>query len=127
MEHWRTVWRIGLARYLNTKGLVALRDALREDDTALTQGGVVFAGTGEEKISRADAIGYALWKGENLRSPDEVRLRFYEVGRKCDQNFRDQDLWVENFTEWFDSIPRGAAFAALLQEVEETLSERDAK
>jgi hypothetical protein len=38
MEGWRIVWRDGFVPLLPTRGLEALRDALRSDDPRLVQG-----------------------------------------------------------------------------------------
>ena len=38
MERWRSNWRVGFAPVMPTEGLVALRQALLDDDQTLIQG-----------------------------------------------------------------------------------------
>lgn len=80
MESWRMVWRDGMVPSLSTAGLVALRDALVNDDPALVQGRTTvplpLMCVRDWPCDGADAIGYAGWKGDGLMTVGEVEEHF---------------------------------------------------
>lgn len=151
MESWREVWRLGFAPVLPTEGLVALRDALRDDDPRLTQGSTTtppplmcladypveagdflalmgaalhggFAGT-------ADDYRAARPTGPKHTNPDAATVGTVEdfFARACfdaDQRLGEPAAcrW---FLNWFDDTPRDEMRRELLAEVELTLNDRN--
>lgn len=129
LPSWKSCWRIGFAPRMPAPGLLALRDALRDDDPRLTQG----LTTEPPSVSCSElwpcegacAVAFAGWKGGlGLYSVGDV-VEF--LGRACDEADRrlGDPKACRWFLEWFDEKPRGEVFPALLEEVERELRRRE--
>ena len=127
MESWRMVWREGFAPVLPTEGLRALRDALKCDDGKLTQGATTtpppLMCVQDWPVEACCAVGFCGWRGESLETVGEVEEFFARACFEADQRLGEPAAcrW---FLNWFDDTERVEMRAALLEEVERTLSER---
>ena len=127
MERWRTVWRNGFAKVLQTRGLETLRDALRDDDRRLTQGSTTtpppLMCVQDWPVEAACAIGFCGWQGDDLHTVGEVEQFFAQACFKADQSLGEPAA-CQWFLDWFDETPRDEMRRELLAEVELMLSER---
>ncbi len=127
MESWRLVWRDGFAPALSTRGLEALRDALRDDDPRLIQRGTSLptadAGPGGAEVEAACALGFCGWHADSLVTVDEVGEFFARACFEADQRLGEPAAcrW---FLSWFDGTPRDEMRRELLAEVERALGDR---
>ena len=127
MESWRRVWREGFEPGLTTAGLVALRDALANDDARLLQGATMcpppLMCVQDWPVEAADAIGFAVWKGGDLTTVGQVEEGFAKALWEADQRLGEPAAcrW---FLNWFDDTPRHQMREELLFEVERALTER---
>ena len=127
MESWRMVWRDGFVPVLGTDGLTALRTALREDDTRLTQGSTTtplpLLSVQGWPCEGACAIGFCGWHGDHLQTVGEVEEYFAKSCFEADQRLGEPAAcrW---FLNWFDDTPREDMRQKLLEEVELALAER---
>lgn len=127
MESWRMVWRDGFVPVLSTNGLTVLRDALRGDDTRLTQGSTTtpppLLCVQDWPCEGACALGYCGWLGEQLNTVGEVEEFFAKSCFEADQRLGEPAAcrW---FLNWFDDTPRDQMRRDLLSEVELALAER---
>ncbi len=128
MESWRKTWRDGLAPQISTKALMALRDALANDDARLLQGATTtpppLQCVQDWPVEAACALGYCGWQGEGLESVAEVEEYFAQRCHECDQRLGEPAAcrW---FINWADETPRDEMRLALLAEVRETLAARN--
>jgi hypothetical protein len=126
MESWQKVWREGIAPLLSAPGLEVLRDALKNDDPALIQGATVMPMLLSNDVAEACPIAYTGWKGDGLKTVDEIDEFF---GRMC----YEIDLAVGEpggcrwFLNWVDDTPRDEMRRLLLDEVERSLQSRVAR
>ena len=127
LESWRRVWRDGFAPVLSTKGLLALRDALRDDDPRLVQGATAIPPplmcVQDFSVEAACAVSFCGWQGDGLGTVGEVYEHF---GSRCyDTDTRLDDMagcrW---FLKWFDDTPRDEMRSLLLPEVERAIASR---
>jgi hypothetical protein len=127
MERWRTVFRDGFEPSLTTVGLLALREALRNDDRRLHQGATT---TPVPHVAHADwpcegacALGFCGWQGGGLASVGEVEEFFSRLCWEADQRLGEPAAcrW---FLNWFDDVPRDEMRRDLLAEVELALALR---
>jgi hypothetical protein len=123
MKRWQKVWRERIAPLLSVPGLEALRDALKNDDPSLIQGTTVVPMPLSDEVAEACPIAYAGWKGDGLKTVDEIDDFF---GRMCDEidiaaGVMGCYLW---FINWVDNTPRDEMRRLLLTEVERSLGSR---
>jgi hypothetical protein len=127
MESWRKVWREGAAPLLPTKGLEALRDALKNDDPRLIQGATTTPPplhcVQDWPVEAACLIGFCGWKGEDLDTVAEVAEFFGRIAFDMCREIGDPGA-SRHLLNWFDETPREDMRRELLAEVERTLSER---
>lgn len=127
MESWRLVWRQGLAPVLPTRGLEALLGALERDDPQLTQGQTTLPppsmAVQDWPCAAADAIGFAVWKGDARTSIGEVEEGFAKACFDCDQRM-GQGAACGYFLNFWDHTPRAEAFDQLANEVRLVLMAR---
>jgi hypothetical protein len=127
MESWRKVWREGLAPYLSTPGLEALKLALVSDDARLLQGATTtpppLQCVQDWPVEAACVVGYCGWQGDGLETVAEVEEFFARICFETDQALGEPAAcrW---FLNWFDETPRAEVRAQLLAEVNRTLGER---
>jgi hypothetical protein len=141
MTSWLWSWRNGVAPCLPTKGLLALRQALVDDDPRLLQGCTTtpppLQCVQEWPVEAACAVGYA-WAAElggfategGERNEDAALVGPTEemFARTCFD--ADQQLGEPAACRWFlnfwDDTPREELFALMLPEVEAELARRAA-
>src|SRR4051812_32424224 len=109
MEHWRRVWRTGLAPQLSTAGLQALGQALARDDSRLLQQFTAnlpaLRFLQNEKIEGACALGYCAWQGEGAKRLGQVLAYFDKVCRAADEAVGELAA-CNHFLNWYDRTPR---------------------
>lgn len=121
------VWREGFAPVLSTTGLSALREALRSDDSRLTQGSTTtpppLMCVRDWPVEAACALGFCGWQGEGLETVGDVEEFFAKVCYEADVRLGEPAAcrW---FLNWFDDTPRDDMRRELRDEVERTLAER---
>ena len=127
MESWRLVWRDGFVPVVSTTGLMALRDALRQDDPRLTQGSTTtpppLMCVQEWPVEAACALGFCGWQGDDLTTVGEVEEHFAKCCFEADQRLGEPAAcrW---FLNWFDDTLRDDMRPDLLSEVELALADR---
>ena len=127
MESWRSTWRNGFAKVLPLNGLESLRDALRSDDTRLTQGSTTtpppLKCVEDWPVEATCAIGFCGWQGEELDTVGEVEEFFAKACFDADAQLGEPAAcrW---FLDWFDDTPRDEMRRELLAEVELAISAR---
>lgn len=130
MESWRTVWKLGFAPILPTKGLEALREALINDDPRLVQGVTTTPpAIGDAlglPVEEACVLGFCGWHAEDDSPPATVSEAEECFARYC---FEADQLLGEVaacrwFLNWFDDAPRDEMRRELLAEVELELASR---
>lgn len=143
MEEWRRVWREGFAPVLPTRGLEALRDALRDDDPRLTQGSTTtpppLMAVQDWPVEAACALGYcgAVENGgfadkvpsgkrtnPNAASVGTVEEFFAKACFDADR-LLGEAACCRHYLNWFDDTPRDEMRRELLAEVELTLAGRE--
>jgi hypothetical protein len=122
---WMFVWRNGYAPCLSTPALVALRDALRDNDPRLIQGLTCSRGgtRGAWSCRGGCAVGLAVWLGDGVGDPIDIECEFGRITVLAGQLLGDPTA-VRYFLGWFDEGDRAEVFAALLPEVERELASR---
>lgn len=125
---WKRVFREGFAPSLPTAGLVALRQALVEDDPHLMQGGTTqpppLMCVADWPVEAACAIGYAGWKADR-ETVGEVEEFFAVTCLEADRAMNEPAA-CRHFLNWFDDTPRDQMRKELAAEVESILAEREA-
>lgn len=126
MEKWRESWRV-IVKELPTKGLEALRASILGGGKGLLSGYTCMEGSNGE-ILGACAIGLALWKGNDLKFSEEIKIGFDFL--RTETYFRDNFRGFGDFVGWFDSFTfkteeRKVRNSQLLYEVELELALRD--
>ena len=129
---WVRVWRGGLAPVLPTAGLEALRDALRTDDSRLTQGSTTtpppLMCVADYEVEAACALGYCgvvERGGWGAATVGEVEESFARWCHDCGRAIGQEDA-CRSFLCWFDDTPRDVMRRELLPEVERELARRGA-
>lgn len=126
-EHWRRVFRVGLAPQFTLAGLEALRTGLLRDDNSLMEaitvcppGLDIFT---DAPVEAACAVAYAGWKGDGLGTVGEVQAYFDRLcctaDTLCDET--GSSRW---FLGWFDETPRSQMRRQLLEEVAREIERR---
>ena len=130
METWRTVWRNGFSKVLPKRSLEALRDALRGDDSRLTQGSTCTPPplncVRDWPVEAGCAIGFcgAIEAGGfGEATVGEVEELFAKACFDCDQ-ILGEPAECRHFLNFFDDTPRTAMRRELLVEVEITIASR---
>jgi hypothetical protein len=127
MDTWKRVWREGVAPTLSTEALQALYTALEADDPALLQGATCdpppLEYAADWPVVAACGIGYCGWRGEGLRTVQEVEAFFHYVCAVADQRL-GHPAAVRFFLNWFDDTPREEMRTELLAEVSQALAQR---
>jgi hypothetical protein len=127
MESWKKVWQEALGPILSTDGLEALARALERDDPRLLQGKTTepppLQCCADWPVEGADAIGFAYWQGDGLSTVGEVEEAFAQTCFKVDQ-LLGEPAACRFYVNWYDETPRDEMRAALLPEVQKSLSER---
>lgn len=127
MESWRQVLRATLP-LLPREGLLALLEALRNDDPALIQGATSspppLACVQDWPCEGACLVGYCGWKS-GLDTVGEVEEFFARWCHAADQALGEPAgcRWLLN---WFDEAPREQVRASLLPEIEAYLTSTSA-
>jgi len=127
MESWRLTFRDGLVPVFSTKGLEALRDALRSDDARLLQAQTTqpppLMCVQDWPVEGADAIAYTGWQGDGLETVGQVEEYFARCCFEADQRLGEPAAcrW---FLNWYDDTPRNEMRRELLSEVELALRSR---
>ena len=112
---------------LSTPGLVALREALRADDTRLSQGSTTtpppLMCVQDWPVEAACALGFCGWQGEGLETVGQVEEFFAKACYEADVRLGEPAAcrW---FLNWFDDTPRDEMRRELSDEVEQILAER---
>jgi hypothetical protein len=75
------------------------------------------------RIVQACAIGYAGWKGAELKSSAEVESFFCQVCERASENLNDPGI-CGPFITWFDANRREFVFPLLLSEVNRAIAYR---
>ncbi len=119
-ERWQIAFRQGIAPLLPAAGLLALRDALRDDDPALIQGGSFLPFDAPETVVAACAMALPLWRDGCPRVGD-LDVRLADMMYTADRAMPGATL---AFVQFFDCGPRDVVWAALLPEVEAELVRR---
>lgn len=144
MENWRRVWRNGFAKVISTKGLIALRDVIQNDDQRLCRGTTAipaYLGVKLDPIEFDDAIppkstrdpgalveyacavGVCGWLGEGKQTVGELAKYFVDICNRVDGIVHNANASAF-FTNWFDYTPSQIANRELLHEVNLELSTR---
>lgn len=127
MESWRSVWREGFVPVLSDRSLEALRDALINDDTRLTQGATTtpppLMCVQDWPVEAACALGFCGWQGDNLETVGEVEKFFARCCFEADQRLGEAAAcrW---FLNWFDETPRDQMRQELIVEIDLALEAR---
>jgi hypothetical protein len=128
MEAWRSIWRDGFTPSLSTRGLLALREGLAEDDFRLTQGRTTWPlctpKFAQSPCEGACVLGYAAWQGERRPSVGEVDEFFGLCCWEADERLGHPGACRE-FLNWYDDVPRDEMRREMLAEVELELAHRD--
>ena len=129
MNTWQHVWRNGFAPVLSKAGLLALRRALRKNDSRLTQGSTTtpppLACAQDWPCEGACALGFCGWQGEGCTTVGEVEEYFAKCCFEADQRL-GEPAGCRWFLNWFDDAPRSEMIQGLLGEIERELIERRA-
>jgi hypothetical protein len=125
MTTWQKVWRDGFAPAISRDGLVALRDALRNDDPRLAQGATTTPpprpAVSDWPVERACALGYCGWQGGcRCETVGEVEEYFGRLCHEADERL-GAPAACAGFLTWYDRTPRRDMVRALLNEVEKCL------
>ena len=127
IEHWRKVWRKGIAPSLSERELQALRTGLLTDDPTLIQGATTspppLQCSQEWPVEAACALGYCGWQSEGLQTVQEVEKYF---ARKCfevDKRMGEPAI-IRWFLNWVDDTPRPEMRRQLLMEVNREMDRR---
>jgi hypothetical protein len=129
VESWREVWRNSLAPVLATAGLEALANALRIDDSRITQGSTTtpppLMCVQDFPVEAACCLGFCGWQGGGLTTVGQVEEFYARCCFEADQRLGEPAAcrW---FLNWFDDTPRDEMRRELLAEVELVLAERQA-
>lgn len=127
MRTWQQVWRDGFAPVLTKSGLLALRRALKRNDTRLTQGSTTtpppLPSVQDWPVEGACALGFCGWQGEGCGTVGEVEEYFAKCCFEADQRL-GEPAGCRWFLNWFDDAPRGEMIRDLLSEVERELAGR---
>jgi hypothetical protein len=127
MRTWQQVWRDGFAPVLTKSGLLALRRALKRNDTRLTQGSTTtpppLPSVQDWPVEGACALGFCGWQGEGCGTVGEVEEYFAKCCFEADQRL-GEPAGCRWFLNWFDDTPRGEMIRDLLSEVERELAGR---
>ena len=127
MESWRHTFRNGFVPVFSTKGLEALRDALRSDDPRLLQSATTqlppLMCVQDWPVEGADAVAYTGWQGDGLETVGEVEEYFARCCFEADQRLGEPAAcrW---FLNWYDDTPRDEMRRELLVEVELAIRSR---
>lgn len=128
MESWRSTWRNGFAPLISTRGLTALREALRADDRRLVQGATTtpppLLCVQDWPVEGADALTLTGWQGDGLETIGVASDYFTKLCYDADQRLGEPAAcrW---FLNWHDDTPRDEMRRELLFEVELTLRNRE--
>jgi hypothetical protein len=127
MTTWQKVWRDGFAPAITNGGLLALRQALSQDDRRIAQGSTTTPPpkpiVRDWPVEAACALGYCGWQGVGHETVGEVEDYFGKLCFEADQRLGQPAACVA-FLDWYDSTPRPQMIAALLDEVERELAQR---
>lgn len=130
MESWRKTFREGFAPFFSTESLIALKSGLESNDSHLIQGSTTepppLMCTANWAVNACCAIGYCGWKGNQLKTVEEVEKFFAEMCFKCDSQLGEPAAcrW---FLNWFDETPRKEVFKLLAEEINTIIQERENK
>lgn len=139
-KNWRKVWREGFVPNLATPALVALRDALRNDDPRLTQGSTTtpppLMCVQDYPVEAGCALGYMgaatlggfhdHGKNPNAATVGDVNLFFARCCFDADQRLGEAAA-CRFFLTWFDDEARPVVLADLAAEITAELERREAK
>lgn len=128
-QAWQKVWREGLSPSISLKGLLALAEALRNNDPRLTQGSTTtpppLMCVQDWPVEAACALGFCGWQGDGLTTVGEVEEFFAKCCFEADERLGEPAAcrWFLNF---WDDTPRPECFRLVLQEVDDELAKRAA-
>lgn len=126
MDKWEIAFRVGFAPELPLEGLIALREALKNNSVGLQQGTTTDSSCGSDNVRFACAIAYCGWKGYGLKTTQEVREFFSRMGTQASINLSEQNPPVPyvSFIDWFDKVERDEMRKQLLPIVEDIIEQR---
>lgn len=129
LEPWRRVWRKGFAPILPREGLLALRDALRDDSSELCQGYTIvpppLLAASDHDVEKACAVALCGWKANGSNLVGDVEAFFAAACHEADLALGETGA-TGGFLSWFDETPRREMIRELLPEVELELARRKA-
>lgn len=111
-----------MSESLSSAGLIALREALVEDDVHLVQG---LTAVGDVCLQCACAVTYCGWKDGTVTTIHEANDYFTKV--VIDADARGNVGAATPFLNWFDRVPRETMLREFLPMVERTLEARHEK
>jgi hypothetical protein len=126
---WKTVWHTGIAPELTLPGLKALRRALQENSKKLLQGRSYKTSITRHGIFGTCPICYCDWQGSKdseLHTPKSLDEFFLRVWLRSGIRAGQPEA-CDIFIDWWDLTEREEAVSALLDEVQKTITEREAK
>lgn len=123
----RRVWREGFCPGFSTRGLLALRDALVNDDPRLVQGTTTVPApmqcTQSWPCEAACATAYCGWQSDGLETVGDTEEFFARACFDADQRL-GEPAECRRFLNWFDETDRTIMIKELLVEVDQILEER---
>lgn len=120
-QRWRAALRLILG-HTSTARLERLRDALADDDERLVQGVTCVRESVTGRPVAACLVGYCRLADGDEPYALQVEEYFARVMSRVAEH--PSPAQGQHFTNWFDSVPRAEAFAAVATEVERELSRR---
>lgn len=131
---WRSIFHDAIAPRLSTAGLIALRQALEEDDPRLLQCSTVepapIDDDDQRPVEGACPLGWCLWQGEGLVSAGAVWVLFNALLNAVDAAWPlpgDVCGTSRRFIHWIDNTEREMMRRELLLEVVKVLTSRMAE
>lgn len=124
---WKKVFREGVAPLISDEGLLALRQALIEDDQRLIQGATTtpppLMCVEDWPVEAACALGFVGWQGDGLETVGETEEFFARMAYEVDQRMGEPAA-VRYWLNHWDDTPRELLFAQTLIEVGRELRRR---
>lgn len=127
MESWRNVWRSAASKMFSDNGLIALRQALLEDDPRLIQGATTIPPplmcVQDWTIEAGDLFAFAACWGDGKTTVAECEEFFAKACFDIDQILQEP-AGCRGLINWYDETPRDEMRRQLLAEVTLELNSR---
>ncbi len=127
LESWKKVFRGGVAPLFSDEGLLALKDALINDDVSLIQGATTspppLACVSTWECEGACLITYPFWKADGLETVAECEEAFARACYACDQTIGEPAA-CRHLLNWYDETDREIMRSELLAEVNHVIQLR---